>query len=76
MVFFLCFAKIVKAERNTKKAGFFLLPRRILAYEKIVQAAFFSLPILSLYPILYKRRMQTRIPFDILASAFFHSSYC
>ena len=41
MVFFLCFAKIVKAERNTKKAGFFLLPRRRLSYLKIVQAAFF-----------------------------------
>ena len=40
MVFFLCFAKIVKAERNTKKAGFFLLPRRSLSYVKIVQAAF------------------------------------
>ena len=32
------FAKIVQAERNTKKAGFFLLPRRRLSYLKIVQA--------------------------------------
>jgi hypothetical protein len=30
----------VQAERNTKKAGFFLLPRRRLSYSKIVQAAF------------------------------------
>ena len=30
-------AKIVQVERNTKKACFFLIPRRSLSYLKIVQ---------------------------------------
>ena len=35
-------AKIIQAECNTKKASFFLLPRRSLSYQKIVQAAVYK----------------------------------